>query len=248
MKYLGFFMMLACFSACHTAPLKLKKMQGDFSETGIITVSMDTPLPLYAGPDDTMPFDEITFSRVLFGKEKGSIAIKTKYIKDRLKPYQMGGGSSDEEGKQLINSGLGPWSACLTFRVISSTPQYFEVLVNDVTKEIAYLEKEGRTVFSSQEEYHSRINEQQRKFPSGYFLYETWTNYLMRCEYISIENYEVYNATDGKVLEKIVAGDTYIVIDVNGDWAKVLRKDGPVWIQWRKNNNLTMVPIEYTVE
>jgi hypothetical protein len=248
MKYLSFIVMIAYFAACRTVPPELKKMQGNFNETGIVTVSIDTPLRLYANPDDTEPYDEITFNRVLFGKEKGSIAIKTKYIKDRLKPYQMTGGSSDEEGDQMINSGLGPWPACLTFRVISVTPQYFEVLVNDVTKAIAYLKKEGREVFETKDIYYSQINEQQRKYPKNYFIYETWTNYLKRCEYISIENYELYNAPNGKALEKIVAGDIYKVIDVNGDWAKVLRKDDPVWIQWRKSNNLTMVPIEYTVE
>ena len=247
MKYLSFIILIACFASCRNAPLNLKKMQGDFTETGIVTVSIDTPLLLYAGPDDTTSFDEITFSRVLFGKDKGSMSIKTSYLKDRLKPYQMGGGSSDDEGKQLINSGLGPSSACLTFRVVSSTPQYFKVLINDA-KETAYLKKEGREVFNSKNEYFSRINEKQQKFPASYFLYESWTDYLKRCEYISINNYEVYNAPDGKILEKIVAGDVYKVVDVNGNWAKVIKKDNPVWVLWRKNNNLNIIPIEYTME
>jgi len=248
MKYLSFIIIIACFASCRNAVPELKKMQGDFTETGIVNISIGIPLPLYAGPDDTKPFDEVTFSRVLFGKDKGRMTMKTSYLKDRLKPYQMGGGSSDDEGKQLINSGLGPSSACLTFRVVSSTPQYFEVLINDFTKEIAYIKKEGREVFNSKNEYFSRINEKQQKFPASYFLYESWTDYLKRCEYISIDDYEVYNTPNGKVLEKIVAGDVYKVVDVNGNWAKVIKKDNPVWVLWRKNNNLNITPIEYTME
>lgn len=248
MKYLSLIILIACFAACKNDVPMLKKMQGNFNETGIVTVSLDTPLPLYATSDDKEPYDNIIFSRVLSGKEKGSIAIKTKHLKSRLKPYQMTGGSSDAEGEELINVGLGPWPACLTFRVISSTPQYFEVLINDVSKETAYIKKEGRTLLNSQNENYSQVEEQQRKFQANYFVYETWPNFLKRCEYISITNYDVYTAPNTKPLKRVVAGDYFKVVDVNGDWAKVIKNDTPIWILWRKNNKLTMVPVEYTVD
>ena len=248
MKYLSVIILIACFASCRNAPVKLKKMQDDFNETGIVVVSPDIPLPLYAGPDDKEPYDIITFSRVLSGKEKGSIAINTTRLKSRLKPYQLTGGSSDAEGEQMVNVGLGPWPARLTFRVIGITPQYFEVLLNDSTNETAYIKKEGRKVLSALNENYSQIDERQRKSPSGYFVYETWANYLKRCQYISIDNYEVYNAPNGKPVQKIVAGDYYKVVDVEGNWAKVIKNDNPIWILWRKNNKLTMVPIEYTVD
>lgn len=122
--------------------VELKKAHDNFDEMGVLIVSVRKPLKIYANPTDNFSIGKIKFNKVRFGEKKGMIEINTN-MEEKLKPFRKGNSSSDAESAQLIDSGLGPGNVMLAFRVLNSTPEYFEVLVNDSTKEFGYIKKKG---------------------------------------------------------------------------------------------------------
>ena len=217
---------------------ELHKVDENFNEIGILNINPNKPLKIYANPTDNFAIDKITFDKINFGENAGRVEVNST-LKDKLKPYGIGNSTSYSETKDLINSGLAGSSAYLKFRVLSSTPEYYEILLNDSTREIGYIKKDDQIDSNSK--------------------YESWTDYLKRAQFIIVYNYELFDQIDGNIIEKAENQyrDKYFkVLNVKGDWCQVVEINWQVienpekkyWLKWREKGQLMIKVIEFTIE
>src|SRR5690554_430240 len=230
MKNLLYLSFLFLFVGCNGQEnLEFKKAEDDFKETGLLNATINKPLKIYASPTNNKAIGKITFDRAL----NGSIEVNSS-LEEKLNPYAKGNSSSYLEAEQLINMGLAGYSHALKFRVLSFTPEYFEVLVNDDTKEIGYIKKE------EDKENHLR--------------YTTWEEYLKKAEMIVVKNCNIYDKANGNEIDTInYRGHFFKVADVQEDWLYgippyQLKSGKSGWIKWRENGNLMIQVIEYVID
>ena len=229
----------------------------NFVGIGLLEVSMNIPLKIYANENDENAYDAISFGEVTTGEEKGRITFKTNVLKDKLKPYTLAGGTSEKESEELVNSGLGGFAPELIFTVLESAPSYFAVVLNEDTKEIGYIKSDDYIVYNSNEDYRKNYNKYYKTNPSS-LIYETWESYLTRVEAVYGKGvFEVFDKPNGKSIFK---GDamahlvTFKVTKLDNEWAKVEATrsypDDPVidgWIQWRTNNEVLIEIVEFYI-
>jgi len=239
-KLLNLIGLILCliFISCQNN-VELQKVPENFDEIGILEVSVREPLKIYANPTDDFSVGKITFNKIRYGKNKGMIEIKST-LGDKLKPFTKVNSSSDEESAQLINSGLGPANIRLMFRVLHSTPEYFEILVNDDTQEIGYFKREDATNLA----------------------YISWEDYMKKAAVISTfdaADYKLYDQIDGNIVKtaKNPKRSGFLrVTDLKGDWIQVVELSWQVvenpeekyWLKWRENGNLKIEIIEELLE
>jgi len=213
----------------------LNQSQGfDHVGTGLLFAYKMEDIPLYISRQSNVPFDTIKISRIIEGKEKGSFRFYTSKSKVLFDPYEHSGGSSDEESKYLINSGLGPNETRLIFRVINHTDNIFEVVIS---------EKEKRTTII-------KVPKDQ----SANILYETWEHYLKRVAAVfRLDRYNngvvpIFDKPDGKRINVERIYNTH-VDSVKGYWAR-MSGNGKVlgWFQWRDNDKILVGFIEHFIK
>jgi len=218
---------------------EFKKAKDDFQEIGILAVSVDVPLEIYANPKDKQYLEKIVCTPFNDSHRKFE-------MNKSLKPFLIYTSYGWDK-----NSQFGYYYSQLKFRVIKSTDKYFEVLVNDETKEIGYIKKEGRKVV----DFVDVQNETwyQGKKETNYFIFTTWSDFLKNVYLIQAENNSIYDKVNGNIIDKSKR-NVFKVIDLQGDWIKVIpppnhnteEKSG--WIKWRENGNLTIRVIEFRIE
>ncbi|WP_316632633.1 hypothetical protein [uncultured Flavobacterium sp.] len=246
------YLLILNFASCQNNT-RFNKAEKDFTEIGVLDISPDKSLKIFKNPEDSREATKITFDKVYFGKNSGSIEINSS-SDNNLKPFTIHSSTSDSESKHLTNTGLGPVGAALMFRVIAETPTYFKVLMDDNTQEIGYIKKDERKTFNSKNAYFSSIDQRNNIHPSNYFVFETWLDYMKRVEYINATNFEIFDKINGKIIKKGSKSESVRISVINrkGDWIQVnyneLLKNKTGWLQWRKNSKLTIEITENLME
>ena len=196
---------------------------------GLLFINKIQCIPLYNSHNSGVAFDTIKIKRITEGKSRGSFEISTVKTKDLFSPYQSYGGSSDEEGKSLINSGLESREFRLVFRVLKYNNNEFEVIISEKNKTIAIIKIPERDLLSG---------------------FETWEHYLKRLAALtSIEPYNgrglpIFDIPDGKQISPEFQIPMRID-SVKGYWVRITDyKKSSGWVKWRDNNKVLVGFIE----
>ncbi|MDR3697853.1 hypothetical protein [Mucilaginibacter sp.] len=200
---------------------------------GLLFINKTQDLPIYNSQNNRAAFDTIKIKRIMEGKRKGSFEISTANTKNLFNPYQSCEGSSDEEGKSLINSGLGPLEFRLVFRVLKYYKDEFKVIISEKDKTIAII-----------------------KIPKEDSIngFETWEHYLKRVAAIEPigpyygKGLPVFDVPDGKQINPQFRIQTHID-SVKGNWLRIT-DDGKLsgWVKWRDNDKVLVRFIERFIE
>lgn len=196
---------------------------------GLLFINKTQDLPLYNSQNSSVAFDTIKIKKITEGKRRGSFEISTIKTKDLFNPYQSYGGSSDEEGKSLINSGLGPSEFRLVFRVLKCNNREYQVIISEKDKTIAIV-----------------------KIPKGDSIsgFETWEHYLKRiAAIVPIGPYNgrglpIFEVPDGRRINPEFRIPMHID-SVKGYWVRITdygKSSG--WVKWRGNNKVLVGFIE----
>jgi len=221
---LSFFLNSQIIYAQHSQKKSLNDPVGE----GLLHVDKMQNVQLYKSEDISKAFDTIRIVRVNEGKKKGSFEFQSNTLKDSLDPFRMTGGSSEEEGKELVNSGLGPGSPALAFRVIRHNDSLYEVVISEKGNITAVVKRDKNLVF------------------------ESWEHYLMRLAAIDGLNDDISRIIFDKPGGKRVKVNTPYaiqIVEVRGFWVQVAIKTTVLgWVKWRDDNKLLIIPIEQILE
>lgn len=255
----GMGLIILCFSSCKSSepgalgekPDSLGKSK-DFIGIGLIHVNVQHNLPLYASFEDKVPYDHIRFIKQQSGFDKGIVIFKTNFLKDKLIPYAMEQGDSDQAAQNHINMGLIRFSPLLTFRYIEQQGHDFKVLLNEKTGETSVLRFDPKNNISKE------IQESQQNFDphlfspqvSNWYFPETWKNALLRAYSINYPQETIqYDSPEGKPIKAM--DYLYRVDSVAGSWIKVAQpyinsSNDPkpsAWIKW-KNDSQMLISVQ----
>lgn len=217
---------------------EFKKAKDTFQEIGILAVSVDVPLEIYANPKDKQYLEKIVSTR--YFQTYWNIEISYS-----LQPF-----INAPNYYWDTNTPFGYYISRLKFRVLKSTDKYFEVFVNDETKEIGYIKKEGRKVVDFTDVQNEKWY--QGKYETNYFIFTTWLDFLKGAEFIGAVNCDLYDELDGNIIDKFERKE-FKVIDLQGDWLKVIQdsdsqsEEKAGWIKWKDNGNLRIYIVEFTI-
>ncbi len=218
---------------------KVQKLIG----TGLLEMSTAYSIPLYRDAADSIPFDTLRFEIDKSGK--------TNFIsQSNIAPYLLSEGNSYDDGNRNIRSGLVSVPPELKFRVINSSNKIFEVVLNEKTMEVCFI-----NIKSYYDLNHIDEND------AAVYKYESWPDYLKRVEFITKKNLVIYDKPDGNIIYEN-KDDKFLpfnVADVSGDWIllkkafgrefnfdDVINYDG--WTQWRSGDSLLIKITEKTYE
>ncbi len=249
-------MLIAITASCVSAQKKLTVEHQNIIGCGLLSTSLNEPIPIFANPNDEIPFDIIRFSKVLFGTRKGTTEFQTFKLKEKLKPYTISDGRTDAENERFVNMGLNWRGPSLRFKVLEATDQYFKVLLNDTTHETGFIKKtDAIKVYGSEVDLYAASNLPKEEV---YLTYERWENYLKRAEMVIVNKLNIYDAKKGTKIEKSEQMEGYFkVVEVDGNWAKIefdenrVNNDSPItsgWIQWNDSKNILIQIILHTTE
>jgi hypothetical protein len=239
MKKLFTLLYSSLFISCSAQNKHLEVESDNPIGIGILEIISHEPLNVYPSKVLDEVFDTITFDKIYFGDNSGSVEINSSILKTKLKPYALSASSSSQSSKKLISQGLGGYGTTLKFRVIESNAKYFKVILNETTKEIGYI----------------KIEESPKKRHN----YESWEHYLQRVQMIHVnDKASIYDQPNG-IKINVIDNQCYLkVVDVKNEWVKIKPAEGIVgnekyqdkkgWIKWRNNNTIFIEIIVRTID
>ncbi|WP_212003186.1 hypothetical protein [Chitinophaga sp. HK235] len=227
--------------------------------TGILQVSFEEKIPLYASADATVPFDTLEIKR----RADGSTAFLTRVLKNKLAPYQLSYGDTHEAGRRHINMGLVSFPPVLQFRVVKATAHHFQVVINEKEKLTCFIYINPKYALYGtlvQKEVHNRIGQTEAPYNPCWYLYETWEHFLQRAYIVSTKpNATFYDAPNGKTIPFPSLQDgcreCFHVARVEGEWAELIdrqdysrKKPAYGWVKWQNGKTLEVAVMEFGYE
>jgi len=208
---------------------------------------------------DTIPFDKLRFSIDTSGKT----LITTDFLKTNFNPYKFFQGDSYKEGQRHVNMGLVAYSPELTFRVVDTTENSFEVIINEKSIKTALIKKEKNGVYYTNENdcLSDMFGSNKNKFNPKWYIFETWERYLRRVEFITKDSLVIFDKPNGEIIFENINRRflPFKVVKVDGDWIKLEKdpqrefnfdntKNYDGWTKWRQNNRILIRIFEHTYE
>lgn len=210
---------------------------------GLLEMNTEHPIPLIRNAKDSLPFDTLRFEIDKAGK--------TKFIFSAdIEPYRISEGDSFIKGNNTIQSGLISFSPELKFRVIDTSNNIFEVVMNEQTEAICFINMKT----------YIDLNNIDDK-DSTFYNYEPWPDYIKRSEFITKKDLVIYDKPDGNIIFEN-KGEKFLpfqVVQVAGDWIKLKKAFGREfnfddiinyngWTQWRSKDRILISITEKTYE
>ncbi len=222
-----------------TPVTKAQKLIG----SGLLEMTTDRPIPLFRNAADSIPFDTLKFEIDKSGR--------TKFIsRTAIAPYRLSEGDSYSEGNRNIASGLIRFSPGLKFRVINTSNNIFEIVLNEQKMETCFINLKHFFDMNKIDENDSTT-----------YKYEPWVNYLKRAEYITKKNLIIYDRPEGHIIyeEKNDRFLPFVVTEVSGDWIRLKKAFGREfnfddlinydgWTQWKSSDSILIRITEHTFE
>lgn len=219
------------------------------SGIGLIHFNTELPIPFYINENGSLAYDTLKFKIKKTGVNQGITLFKTKFLKYKLQPYTLSGGTSTQEGLGNINTGLIPFSPEVVFRVIKKTASGVLVIINEDTLQTLFIRINTNNNLRLDEEYKSENfdpNFINTKIKNWYY-YETWKQALVRAYFINLNrNAKLFDEPEGN----IIRGNRHqpLTIDsVSGDWARLTNhhfemNDKKIigWMKWLENDSITI--------
>ncbi|NML38030.1 hypothetical protein HHL17_12570 [Chitinophaga sp. G-6-1-13] len=229
--------------------------------TGILQVSFDEKIPLYANAGDKTPFDTL----VIRQKKDGSYAFLTQVLKTRFTPYRLFEGDTYEAGSQHINMGLVHFPAELQLRVVEATKTYFRVVINEKEKLTCFIRIQSDYALYStmvQKDLHNSMpyNGKKTTYNPNWYLYETWENLLQRACIVHVKpDTPLFESPQGKRIpfpkREDNCDDCFKVGEVRGEWAQLIdredynrKKKTYGWVKWHNGTTMTVTYVEFLYE
>lgn len=233
------------------APLfaKEKNMIG----LGFLNPAFNQNYPLYRSFDSTKAFDTLVIQQ----NPDNTFSFTTESLS--LKPYHIFKGDSFEEAELHVRMGLIYFVPELTFRVLEQRGDSFLVVINEDSGDSAVLKTDYTSTLPNG---FPAFESEGRKS-----IYRPWEQYLRAAEFIQPLDgaHLLYDKPEGEIvfehentpyLSVLAVDGDYINVMVNlgRDWAKNLKdaKGRPFpkesWLRWRKDNNLLIRIVDYTLE
>ncbi len=217
---------------------------------GRLQISLNDSIPLYKSADDIRAFDTLIFSKIADGVDKGKFMMTTK-SKLNITPFIFQPGDSYNEAAANVEAGKAYNYSVLVFRVTNLVKGCFEIVLNEKTFETCIIKKDKKhTLYTTGTPYWSQ-NHSSETFAPGWFLYESWANYLKRLSAVSVANPKMYDNPDGSFVLSSNDSISFQPVYAIEQWLKVRltgeQKDGvrdEVWIKWTDGKNLLLTPIE----
>lgn len=259
--YLILFLLVIISSSCkvkHSEKVlhRLEIAQDSLVGIGLLEIAIDKPIEVYQSIGDKKHFDLLVFKPIDTGPSKGSYKIKSKHLNSVFNPYKFDKGYSDEKKKDINSNFI--FNPRVIFRVLKIEKNYVTVMLNESTKQIVILKLQRLT--SNHNLYNKDYRHENWTFNINKInLFETWENYLPRCQYIMTRTRDIYDKPNGSIsFEKKTSSRSpkmiCKVIEVRGKWLRVntdgamYREDvvGDRWIKWRTADEIIIDIFEET--
>lgn len=210
---------------------------------GLLEMNTNHPIPLFRSAADSVPFETLKFEMNHSGT--------TKFISGTaIVPYRLSIGDSFIESKRHISGGPTSFAPELKFRVINTVKSIFEVVLNEQTMEVGFINMET----------YLRLN-QIHENDSMVYKFDTWPDYLRKAEFITKKNLVIYDHPDGNIIYEN-RNEMFLpfnVTEVSGDWIRLKKAFGREfnfddiidyngWTQWKTADSILIRITEHTFE
>lgn len=215
--------------------VKLQKTEKTLG-VGFIALAPNIPYKLYASKNDKDPFDTV----MLVTDEKGGMYFQSVYFRNQFLSY--GFNKTDPV-------------ASMSFRVIENTKKFYKIILDENTLEIAFIKKDKKFTEVKREKniLHDYGIDKQYE---GYYVYETWEDFLRRAEYIYADKTVIYDKPKGKIIFDTNAHSfAYEIKSISGNYIKVRNyfdkksnaelADMDIWIKWKEGGRLFINIVEF---